>query len=303
MADPVVCWRSDFQPHPDFVVPQLREATPEALAQAEVCIGHPSPEQLAAMPRLRWLQVMTAGAERWLQLPTTVLITTANPVFAAPAAEHAIALLLALGRDLPAQVRHGDRRSWVKSEACRDLAQATVVLVGLGSIGRAIAQRLAPFEARVLGVRRDLAAPRPPAVAEVHGMEHLGALLAQADALVLAVPSTGASQGLIGRAHLEALKPGALVVNVGRGSTLDQAALVDGLAAGRIGGAGLDVTDPEPLPTEHPLWGLPNVLITGHSINTSPGKARRRAELVRAQLQRWRSGQPLSHQVDRTRGY
>lgn len=303
MSDPVVCWQSDFQPHPEFIVPGLREATPEALAQAEVCIGHPGAEQLAAMPRLRWLQIMTAGAERWLHLPPAITLTSANPVFAEPAAEHALALLLALGRDLPRQARAGLERRWTKSAVCRDLAQATVVLVGLGMIGGAIAARAAAFGARVVGVRRDPRGAPPPGVAEVQPFAALGGLLAQADALVLALPATAATAGLVSRAHLERLKPGALVINVGRGTTIDQQALVDGLAAGRIGGAGLDVTDPEPLPPEHPLWGFPNVLITGHSVNTSPGKARRRAALVNAQLARWRRGEPLLHQVDRAGGY
>lgn len=302
MSDPIVCWQSDFQAHPDFVVPGLREAGGVDLAQVEVCIGHPTAEQLAAMPRLRWLQIMTAGAERWLHLPEHIVITSANPVFAEPAAEHAVALLLALGRDLPAQVRHGIDRCWTKSDICRDVANATVVLVGIGAIGQAIAARLAPFGARVLGVRRTAGTP-PPGIAEVHGIEHLGALLPQADALVLALPTTASTGALISRAHLERLKPGALVINVGRGTTIDQAALVDGLASGRIGGAGLDVTEPEPLPPEHPLWGFANVVITGHSVNTSSGKARRRAALVCAQLDRWRRGEPLHHQVDRVRGY
>jgi phosphoglycerate dehydrogenase-like enzyme len=302
MPHPLVCWQSDFQPHADFVVPELREPGAVDLAEVEVCVGHPSAEQLAAMPRLRWLQIMTAGAERWLHLPERIVITSANPVFAEPAAEHAVALLLALGRDLPAQVRYGLARTWTKSETCRDLARATVVVVGMGAIGQAIAVRLAPFGARVLGVRRTVGAP-PPGVAEVHGMERLGELFTQADAVVLALPTTADTEAAVSRVHLERLKPGALLVNVGRGATIDQEALVDGLASGRIGAAGLDVTTPEPLPPEHPLWGMPNVLITGHSVNSSSGKARRRAELVRAQLERWRRGEPLHHQVDRARGY
>jgi phosphoglycerate dehydrogenase-like enzyme len=303
MSAPVVCWQSDFQPHPDFIVPGLVEPTPATLAAAEICIGHPTAEQLAAMPRLRWLQIMTAGAERWLHVPRSIILTSANPVFVEPAAEHALALLLALGRDLPHQVRQGVARQWTKSTVCRDLAQATVVVVGLGAIGRAIAVRLAAFGARVVGVRREPHGPPPPAVAEVHGIAALDGLVERADALVLALPGTAATEALVSRRHLVRLKPGALVVNVGRGTTLDQQALVDGLIDGRIGGAGLDVTTPEPLPADHPLWGLPNVLITGHSVNTSPGKARRRAVLVNAQLARWGAGEPLHHQVDRAAGY
>jgi phosphoglycerate dehydrogenase-like enzyme len=303
MSHPIVCWQSDFQPHPDFVVPGLCEPSAELLAQAEICIGHPSAEQLAAMPRLRWLQIMIAGAERWLHVPSSIILTTANPVFVEPAAEHALAMLLALGRDLPHQVRQGVARQWTKSATCRDVDQATVVVVGLGAIGQAIAVRLAAFGAHVIGARRDPRGTPPPGVAAVHGVADLASLLTRADVLVLALPSTVATDGLVSRAHLEQLKPGALVINVGRGTTIDQQALVDGLTNGRIGGAGLDVTTPEPLPPEHPLWAFPNVLITGHSVNTSPGKARRRAALANAQLARWRRGEALLYQVDRAKGY
>src|SRR5271154_580155 len=167
MSAPVVCWGNDFQPHVDFHVPELREATPQALAEAEACIGFPTPEQLAAMPRLRWLQLMSAGAERWLDVPEAILLTSANSVFAEPAAEHALALLLALGRDLPNQVRHGLAQRWTKSALCRDLAQAQVALLGLGSIGRAIAVRLGACGAQVTAFRRHGAADCPPGVAGV----------------------------------------------------------------------------------------------------------------------------------------
>jgi phosphoglycerate dehydrogenase-like enzyme len=255
------------------------------------------------MPRLRWLQLMSAGAERWLHVPERILLTSANSVFAEPAAEHALALLLALGRDLPNQVRHGLAQRWTKSTVCRDLAQAQVALLGLGSIGRAIAVRLGAFGARVTAFRRSAGAQCPPGVAAVRGFDELAQALPGSDAVVLALPATPATQGLLSRALLAALKPGALVVNVGRGSTIDQEALVEGLASGRIGGAGLDVTVPEPLPPGHPLWTLGNVLISRHSVNTSSGKPRRWTELVSAQLARWQRGEPLLYQVDRTLGY
>jgi phosphoglycerate dehydrogenase-like enzyme len=303
MSAPVVCWGNDFQPHPGFQVAELRAATPQALAEAEACIGFPTPEQLAAMPRLRWLQLMSAGAERWLHVPASILLTSANSVFAEPAAEHALALLLALGRDLPSQVRHGLAQRWTKSAVCRDLAQAQVALLGLGSIGRAIAVRLGACGARVTAFRRHGDAACPPGVLSVRGFAELAQALPLSDAVVLALPATPATQGLLSRDLLALLKPGALVVNVGRGSTIDQDALVDGLRSGRIGGAGLDVTVPEPLPPGHPLWTLEQVLISGHSVNTSSGKPRRWTELVNAQLGRWQRGEPLLYQVDRTLGY
>jgi phosphoglycerate dehydrogenase-like enzyme len=300
---PVACWTDFFRPDPAFRELGIVDASPETLAAAEICIGFPGAEQIAAMPRLRWLQLMSAGADRWRQIPPEVVITTANPVFAEPASEHALALLLALGRDLPTHFRLGLEHRWGRSGATRDLARSTVVVVGIGYIGQAIATRLKAFGARVIGVRRNLAKGFPPGVDEVIGIESLEAALARADALVLALPLTSESERLVTRRHLEALKPGALVVNVGRGKTLDQDALVDGLVSGRIGGAGLDVTVPEPLPSDHPLWGFPNVIITGHSLGNSPGRTGRRVALVAAQLERWRKGETLLHRLDRNLGY
>jgi phosphoglycerate dehydrogenase-like enzyme len=303
MTDAVLCWGNDFQPHPGFQVPGLLESTPENLARAEVCIGFPTAEQLAAMPRLRWLQVMSAGAERWLHIPRTILLTSANSVFAEPAAEHALALLLAVGRDLPNQVRHQSVQRWTKSTVCRDVAHARIALLGLGSIGQAIAVRLAAFGAHVTGFRRRADGPVVPGVAAVHAFADLGQALPESDVVMLALPATPETEKLLSRQLLERLKPGALIINVGRGSTIDQQALVDGLTAGRIGGAGLDVTVPEPLPPGHALWTCPNVLISGHSVNTSLGKPRRWTELVSAQLARWIKGEPLKYQVDRSLGY
>ena len=300
---PVACWTDFFRPDPVFRELGIVDASPETLAHAEICIGFPAPEQLAAMPRLRWLQLMSAGADRWGQIPPEVIITTANPVFAEPASEHALALLLALGRDLPTHFRLGLEHRWGRSGGTRDLARSTVVVVGIGYIGQAIATRLKAFGAKVIGVRRNLGKGLPPGVDEGVGIEGLAPVLAGADALVLALPLTSATERIVTRRHLEALKPGALVVNVGRGKTLDQDALVDGLVSGRIGGAGLDVTVPEPLPSDHPLWGFPNVIITGHSLGNSPGRTARRAALVAAQLERWRKGEPLSHRLDRELGY
>jgi phosphoglycerate dehydrogenase-like enzyme len=303
MSDAVICWGNDFQPHPDFNVPGLIEYDSRTAGHAEICIGFPSAAQLASMPRLRWLQLMSAGAERWLHIPPAILLTSANSVFAEPAAEHALALLLALGRDLPNQVRHGVAHRWIKSTQCRDVSHAQVALLGLGSIGQAIAARLAAFSATVAGFRRTAQGAVPPGVHSVHAFAELGHMIATMDAVVLALPATPATEKILSRSLLEGLKPGALVVNVGRGSTIDQEALIDGLASGRIGGAGLDVTVPEPLPPEHPLWSCANVLISGHSVNASSGKPRRWSELVITQLARWRGGEPLLYQVDRTLGY
>jgi phosphoglycerate dehydrogenase-like enzyme len=300
---PVACWTDFFRPDPAFRELGLLDASPKTLAAAEICIGFPSPEQIAAMPNLRWLQLMSAGADRWSLIPRDVIITTANPVFAEPASEHALALLLALGRDLPTHFRLGQEHRWGRSGVTRDLARATVVVAGVGHIGEAIATRLKAFGAKVIGVRRNFAKGLPPGVDEVIGIEDLGSAAARADALVLALPLTPHTERIVTRKHLEALKPGALVVNVGRRRTLDQDALVDGLGSGRIGGAGLDVTVPEPLPADHPLWDFPNVILTGHSLGNSPGRAARRVALVAAQLERWRKGEPLLYQLDRGQGY
>ena len=241
--------------------------------------------------RLRVIQTLTAGVD-WLigRVPEGVTVCNARGVFDAPLAEWVLGAILAMQRGL-VQARDAQaRREWRYAEP-PELAGRRVIILGLGSIGTAIADRLRPFGVEVVGVART-------ARDAVYGLAHLDRLLPDADVLVNILPLTSATVGLLGARELARLPDGALVVNAGRGRTIDTAALVAELQSGRLRAA-LDVTDPEPLPGDHPLWGLPNVLITPHMGGDSTSTTTRAVELVGDQIRRFAVGEPLLNQVAR----
>ena len=264
---------------------------------------------LAAAPRLGWLQTGGAGVEG---LPLDelaarrVVVTNASGVHAINIGEHVLAMMLAFARRLPHFVRAQGERRW-RDDATRDgvfeLHGQTLLLVGLGDIALAVAERAAAFGMRVLGSRRRQDLPRPPAVDEVVPIEGLDEALAEADHVVVSLPLTERTRGFVDAARLAAMRPGAYLYNVGRGPVVDSAALIEALASGHLGGAGLDVTDPEPLPPDSPLWGMDNVLITAHTSGATPRYWDRGIELVIENVARYREGQPLVNEVDPAAGY
>jgi phosphoglycerate dehydrogenase-like enzyme len=247
-------------------------------------------------PRLRWVQLPTMGYDpvEAHGVPHGVTVTTAGDAYGPTVAEHAVTLLLALVRKLPAAVRNAEQHRWEQSHATAigTLHGATVAIVGFGNIGREIATRLRGFGARVLAVTRS---GRPdPLADEVVTVDALHDALARSDAVVLAVPLNARTRHLIGAPALAAMQPHAILVNVARGGVVDQAALTAALTEGRIAGAGLDVTEPEPLPPDDPLWALPNALITPHVAGYGGDVAPRRIlALVERNLRAFIEGRPL----------
>jgi len=247
-------------------------------------------------PRLRWVQLPTMGYDpvELHGVPHGVTVTTAGDAYAPTVAEHAVTLLLALVRKLPTAVRNAELHRWDQSHATTiaTLHDATVVVVGFGNIGREVAKRLRGFGARVLAVTRS---GRPdPLADEVFPADRMLDAFARADAVVLAVPLNAQTRHLIDARTLAALQPHAFLVNIARGGVVDQTALAAALAEGRLGGAGLDVTDPEPLPPDDPLWTLPNALITPHVAGYGGDVAPRRIlALVERNLRNFIDGRPL----------
>ncbi|MDA8372094.1 MAG: 2-hydroxyacid dehydrogenase [Nocardiopsaceae bacterium] len=241
------------------------------------------------MPRLRVVQLLTAGYEHALgALPEGVVLANGRGLHDASTAEHAVALLLAAQRDLPRWARDQAAHRW-NPHYTRSLAESRVLIVGYGSIGAAIEERLRPFATEIVRVAR-----RPRPEQDVYGIEALPRLLPDADAVVLVAPHTPDTEGLIGAAELALLADGALVVNVGRGPLLDTGALL--AEKGRVRAA-LDVTDPEPLPADHPLWEAPGVIITPHVAGGSDTFYPRARRFVDDQLRRWATGEPLRNVV------
>lgn len=252
---------------------------------------------LPRMSRVRVVQALTAGTENLLpglsDLPSGAQLCNARGLHDASTAELALTLILAALRDIPGFVRTQDAGEW--RPAFRPaLADKSVLIVGYGSIGSAIEDRLTPFEcARVVRIARTA---RDTVRGPVHPLSDLSAHLPDADVVVLATPLTDATRGLVGSGFLAQMKDGALLVNVARGGVVDTKALLAELESGRLCAA-LDVTDPEPLPTGHPLWHAPGVLVTPHVGGPSSAFLPRAKRLIRDQLTLFAAGEPLRNVV------
>jgi phosphoglycerate dehydrogenase-like enzyme len=254
--------------------------------------------ELGELPeRVRWVQLPAAGVEQWVAaLPDGPVVTSAAGAFALPVAEHALALLLAAARRLDAAARATE---WIEDLPARSLEGATIAIVGAGGIGRALIELLAPLHVRVLAVNRS--GRDVPGAAVTVPAERMDEVLPEAEYVVLATPDTGATRRLLDADRLARLRDGAWVINVGRGTVVDTDALV--AALDRLGGAALDVTDPEPLPAGHPLWTHERVLITPHVATTEGGERRHYIERVRENVRRFAAGEPLLGEIDRDAGY
>ena len=253
------------------------------------------PEDLALMahmPNLRVVQLLTAGYDNALRfLPPGVTLCNAGGVHDASTAELGVGLILASQRGIDVFARSMPQGAWLHARR-ESLADRTVLIVGAGGIARALRARLEPFEVSVTLVGQT-------ARGDVHAASDLLGLLPSADIVVLAVPLTDRTQGMVSTDFLARMKDGALLVNLARGSVVDTEALTRAVADGRVRAA-LDVTDPEPLPPDHPLWGMPGVLISPHVGGNTSAFLPRARRLVREQLDRFTAGEPLLHRVSAT---
>ena len=282
----------------------LREAV-----EAEILINPPAdciPDIVSRAAKLRWIHTSVAGIDRFLcreLVDSDIAFTCAKDGPAGPnLADHAVALCLALARGIG---RASRATTWSRRELSPglfELGGRTAGIAGYGSAGREIARRVMGFGMKVLAAKR-----RPPFFVErnlrVVPAGDLGDLLAESDVVFNCLPGTKETYRLFDNRALAGMKSGALFINVGRGTTVDTDALVEALAAGKIGGAGLDVVDPEPLPDDHRLWGMDNVIITPHIAGVSSDRAVRNRELVAENLRLYLTGQELASLVDKKAGY
>lgn len=272
-------------------------------AGTEVVLGQPDPEALLARPSVRWVHLTSAGYARYaapevrdaLRSRGTAL-TTSSRVYAEPCAEQLLAAMLATVRRLPETLddQRGERPWRMRHHRDRMglLEGARILVLGYGAIGRRLVELLAPFRADVTVVRRRPTGQEPvPAVAS----DAVDGVLGDATHVVSTLPGTAA--GFLDAARIGRLAPGAYLYNVGRGTTVDQDAVLEALERGRLAGAYLDVTDPEPLPPEHPLWGARGALVTPHVAGGQPGEMRALMACFADNLRRWMDGEPLIDRV------
>jgi phosphoglycerate dehydrogenase-like enzyme len=285
-----------------------------ALPDADVVVtGGLTDDELARAGRLRWFSSVAAGLDGIVtpaMLARGIAITNASGVHGPNIAEHVLAMMLMFTRGLPklfrAQLaRRWDRNLTSRSEAFGELTGKTLLVLGLGRIGEAIAARARPFGVRVVALKHDPSTRHDAGVAvdELLGMDALDEVLGRADHVCVTVPLTPETHPLLDARRIARLRAGAFLYNISRGAVIDEAALVAALRAGKIGGAGLDVFEEEPLPETSPLWDLDNVILTPHVAGVTPLYYQRVAALFADNLDRFLADQPLANRFDPARGY
>ena len=297
-------------PNVRVVVATSRDEAMELAAEAHGMDARlADPEVVAAAPNLVWVQSPSAGVDRHLDnerlmSDPDIVLTNMRAVHGPTIADHTFAMLLMLTRNM--RVHEANRREgrWGRGDARSGIALEgrTMFVVGLGGIGTEIARRADGFGMRVIASRRS-DKPAPRFVDQLGGPDDLHEMLGQADVVAIALPLTTETEGLFDEEAFAAMKPGAYLLNVGRGRIVDTGALMEALASGRLAGAGLDVTDPEPLPEDHPLWSDDQVVITPHTAAVAELTRERWWALYRENIRRFGAGEPLLNTVDKAAGY
>jgi phosphoglycerate dehydrogenase-like enzyme len=288
------------------------DTLPQELPGTTIFVGYSlRAEQLAHARELEWIHSTAAGVAQ-LMYPelrqSGVTVTNASGIFSVPMAEHTMGLILAMARNFPDSVRHQDQSKWSvqdlwdQPQHLTEINGRVLLVVGYGSIGRELARRAKAFDMRVWGVTRWGKGDATHAE-KILPVSHLHQALPQADYVVISAPETAETKHLIGAEQLARMKRGARLINVARGSLLDENALWNALESGALAGAALDVTNTEPLPAESPLWKAPNLFITPHTSAISERLWLRETELFLKLLDEWFSGKELSNRVDFSRGY
>ncbi|GIW03745.1 MAG: hydroxyacid dehydrogenase [Thermomicrobiales bacterium] len=295
-------------PNLEIVIATTPEEAVRHAADADVIYARPTRE-LLAVTKARWIQSPSAGVDFLLGLPelveSDIILTNTRGAHGPSIAEHVFALLLALTRCLPTCWEWQKAHHWGRAEGYRlprEIKGSTIGIIGYGAIGRSVAQRAVAFEMNVLAVDA-VPGSGAPYCEEVWPVDRLADLLRASDVVVVAAPYTKQTHHLLGEAEIAMMKPDAYLITVSRGGIIDEAALVKAMQSGHLAGAGIDVTEREPLPPDSPLWDLPNVIITPHLAGSSAQKERRCVEILRENLLRYQRGEPLINVVDKRAGY
>ena len=292
----------------DEVIEIADEADLGRAADAEVAFCGISPDRiaklLAAAPKLRWYHTPAAGVDRLLDMPAfrerKIAVTNNSGSYDIQIAEHVMAFIFSAAKRLHLYRDQQARHEWTDQHH-QELRDETVVVFGAGSIGGEVVRLASAVGMRVIAIRRSATAV--PGASSVADPGALADAAAEADYLVIAAPLTPQTRGAISREVIARMKPTAWIVNIARGPIVDEAALIEALAAGRIGGAALDTFVKEPLPADSPLWSLPNVIITPHTSNSSPKVRERTLALFVENVRRYKAGEPLLNRVDWEKGY
>jgi phosphoglycerate dehydrogenase-like enzyme len=294
-----------FSPRP-FKDESAEASVNQMLKDAEIIFGVPHvADILTRAPGLKWIQLFSAGAEYILtpeMLKSPVMITNTSGIHVAPISETVFAFILAFAKQTPRLLQNQAARKW-ESFVPASLEGRTLGIIGYGSIGQGVARLARAFGMKVVAMRRSGRRAAVRNVERLYARSELPQLLSASDYIVVAVPSTPETRGLIGEKEFQMMKPGAFLVNIARGNILDEAALVRALEEKRLAGAGLDTFVKEPLPVNSPLWSLPNVFVTPHLSGLQSEQAAKAFEIFRRNLERYLAGRRLINLVDKVKGY
>ncbi len=294
--------REEFEaiaPDAAHVYARSSTVTPEQLAAATVIFGWPRAESMKQAVSLKWFQTMWAGTEEYAGfLPEGILFTSSSGSNSRSVAEHMLTSLMAVCRRLPAYLDSQRAHVWKDEGPMKTILGGTVLVLGAGNVGSTFAGLCQGLGAKTIGLKRSVTGP-VAGFDEVRPMDELDALLPQADVVALTLPHSPQTAGLMNTDRIARMKDDAILISAGRGSVLDQDALVRAMTAGKLWGAALDVTDPEPLPENSPLWDVPNLLLTPHVAGGLRLEITRRkcVEMAQENLRRYLAGEPLKNLV------
>jgi phosphoglycerate dehydrogenase-like enzyme len=301
-------------PQVEFSTALTEKEASQEIEDAEVVFGDMSREVFLAAKKLRWIQCHGAGVNKLIAIPelieSDVQLTNTRGAHASTIAEHFFGMLISLTRQLPALYQAQQRGEWLDWSEWSEkvgvqpigLRGMTMGIIGLGNIGRAIADRAHAFEMKVIAVDiRDI--PRPESVSEMWTLDNMPELLERSDVAIVTVPGTPQTAGLLGEQPLSLMKPTAYLGVVSRGGVVDEEALAGMLKTGQLAGAALDVAETEPLPKESPLWDAPNLIITPHCAGKSVGTTTTATEIFQENLGLYLAGDPLINLVDKQLGF
>ena len=308
VRDGIPCLKNKY-PEFDFDYCNSREEIPDSIVDADIFVGGLNRDLYLQAKKLKWIQSTSSGVDYFVAIPelvdSDVLLTSASGTHAGAVADSAIGMILAFTRCIRDSIFKQQRRQWDQSLRSKavELARSTVGIIGLGNLGRQMAKRAQGFDARIIAA--DLyPSNKPDFVHELHGFDKLSDLLRESDYVIVTVPRTPQTTGMIGAEQIALMKPTAMLVGMSRGGIIDQGALADALLSGQLASAALDVFDPEPLPEDSELWDIENLLITSHISGGTQHEGQYVLEIFSENLDRFCQGDlPLRNQVDKQLGF
>lgn len=288
-------------PQHEFTAVDDTDVKIEQVEKAEIIVGFPNPSLLKYAKNLKWLHLSSIGVDKHIDKSIYanpgIKLTNSSGISGKPISDHIIGLMIALTRNFKFFFMNQAKHEWVKRDPQKDMFGSTALLVGLGDVGKTLAKKLKALDMYTIAVKRTLS-DKPDYIDEIFTVDHLDEVLPRADFVILCLATTPETIGIINSKRIECMKRDAYIINIGRGLLIDQDALYNALLNKRIAGAAIDVSTPEPLPPDNPLWTLDNLIITPHCSGKSLSTTDRQYSVFRDELRRFSAGEELHNLID-----